>query len=164
MVLDFVNEQQVIRASFQDYYQRTELEGATDPNKLYNLKYTLEQMHVFTPEDVEEFVQLFVVKKVKSDRLQPFFQRIVETGYENLASDHKGTADYERLKAEAKNLFRKETARYVKQYSFISQIMTFTDTALEKFYLFAKLLLRQLPYEKQTLPLEVVEMIDMDKL
>jgi type I restriction enzyme R subunit len=41
--------------------------------------------------------------------------------------------------------------------------MTFTDTALEKFYLFAKLLLRQLPYEKQTLPLEVIEMIDMDK-
>ncbi len=35
MVLDFVNEQAVIQASFQDYYQRTELEGATDPNKLY---------------------------------------------------------------------------------------------------------------------------------
>jgi type I restriction enzyme R subunit len=41
--------------------------------------------------------------------------------------------------------------------------MTFTDTALEKFYLFAKLLLRKLPYEKQTLPLEVIEMIDMEK-
>src|SRR5260370_40306033 len=41
--------------------------------------------------------------------------------------------------------------------------MTFTDTALEKFYLFTKLLLRQLPYEQQTLPLEVVKMIDMDK-
>ncbi len=40
-----------IQASFQDYYQRTGLEGATDPNKLSNLKYTLEQMHVFTPED-----------------------------------------------------------------------------------------------------------------
>jgi type I restriction enzyme R subunit len=34
MVLDFVNEQEVIKASFQDYYQRTDLEGATDPNKL----------------------------------------------------------------------------------------------------------------------------------
>ena len=163
MVLDFVNEQEAIKASFQDYYQRTELEGATDPNKLYNLKYTLEQMRVFTPEDVAEFVELFVVKKVTSEKLQPFFQRIVETGYNNLASEHEGTADYERLKFEAKDKFRKETARYVKQYNFVSQIMTFTDTALEKFYLFAKLLLRQLPYEKQTLPLEVVEMIDMDK-
>lgn len=163
MVLDFVNEQDDIQASFQDYYQRTELEGATDPNKLYNLIYTLEQMHVFTPGDVAEFVELFVVKKVKSEKLQPFFKRIVDAGYENLASERKGEKDYEKLKFEAKDKFRKETARYVKQYSFVSQIMTFTDTGLEKFYLFAKLLLRQLPYEKQTLPLEVIGMIDMDK-
>jgi type I restriction enzyme R subunit len=162
-VLDFVNEHDVIQASFQDYYQRTELEGATDPNKLYNMKYTLEQMRVFTCEDVAEFVDLFLVRKVKADKLQPFFQRIVTTGYAYLASEHQGTPDYEKRKAEAQEKFRKETARYVKQYNFISQIMTFTDTALEKFYLFAKLLLRQLPYEKQTLPLEVVEMIDMDK-
>lgn len=174
MVLDFVNEQEVIRASFQDYYQRTELDGATDPDKLSNLKYSLEKMDVFTPEDVAEFVDLFVAKKVKSEKLQPFFQRIV-TGkgsdghivrnsyYDNLVSAHRDSKDYAKLKAEAKDKFRKEMARYVKQYSFVSQIMTFTDTSLEKFYLFAKLLLRQLPYEKQTLPLEVIEMIDMDK-
>ena len=150
MVLDFVNEQEVIQASFQDYYQKTELEGATDPNKLYNLKYTLEQMHVFTPEDVAAFVDLFISKKVTSEKLQPFFQRIVTTGYAPQSPENK-------------DRFRKETARYVRQYNFVSQIMTFTDTALEKFYLFAKLLVRQLPYEAQTLPLEVVEMIDMDK-
>ena len=150
MVLDFVNDQEVIQASFQDYYQETELEGATDPNKLYNLKYTLEQMHVFTPDTLAEFVELFVVRKLASDKLQPFFRRIVETGYLPLSPEEK-------------DRFRKETARYTRQYSFISQIMTFTDTALEKFYLFTKLLLRQLPYETQTLPLEVIEMIDMDK-
>jgi type I restriction enzyme R subunit len=146
MILDFVNEQDVIQASFQDYYQRTELEGATDPNKLYNLKYTLEQMHVFTAEDVEQFTQLFVVQKVTADKLQPFFQRIVETGYTNLGSEYRGTPDYEKKSAEARDKFRKETARYVRQYSFISQIMTITDAALEKFYLFTKLLLKQLPF------------------
>jgi type I restriction enzyme R subunit len=150
MVLDFVNEQGVIQASFQDYYQRTDLEGETDPNKLYNLKYSLEQMHVFTSEDETHFVELFVEKKVTSEKLQPFFQQVVTLGYLTQS-------------AENKDKFRKELARYVRQYSFISQIMTFTDTALEKFYLFAKLLLRQLPYEKQTLPSEVVEMIDMEK-
>jgi type I restriction enzyme R subunit len=163
MVLDFVNSQEVIEASFQDYYQRTELEGETDPNKLYNLKYSLEKIKVFSADDVVEFVDLFIVKKVPSEKLQPFFQRIVETGYNNLAAEHKEKKDYEKLKAVAQDKFRKETARYVKQYTFISQIMTFTDTSLEKFYLFAKLLLKQLPYQKQSLPLEVVEMIDMDK-
>jgi len=163
MVLDFVNEQDVIQASFQDYYQRTDLEGATDPNKLYNLKYTLEQMRVFTNDDVEQFALMFIVQKVTSEKLQPFFQQIVKTGYENLAAEHIGKKDYEKLKAEAKDKFRKETARYVRQYTFISQIMTFTDPALEKFYLFAKLLLKQLPYEKQTLPREVMDMVNMEQ-
>lgn len=163
MVLDFVNSSEVIKASFQDYYQRTELDGETDPNKLYNLKYSLEKMKVFTADDVAEFVELFVVKKVSSEKLQPFFQRLVETGYNNLAAEHIEKKDYEKLKAEAQDKFRKETTRYVKQYTFISQIMTFVDTSLEKFYLFAKLLLKQLPYQKQSLPLEVVEMIDMEK-
>lgn len=163
LVLDFVNEQETIQASFQDYYQRTELEGVTDPNKLYNLKYTLEQMHVFTADDVEQFVQLFIVQKVTSEKLQPFFQRIVETGYATLGIEHVGKPDHAKLAAEAKEKFRKETARYVKQYSFISQIMTFTDPKLEKFYLFAKLLLKQLPFERVTLPREVMDMVDMDK-
>jgi type I restriction enzyme R subunit len=150
MVLDFVNETAAIKASFQDYYQVTELDGATDPNKLYNLKYTLEQMGVFTADDVERFADLFIAKKAKSEKLQPLFQGIVTTGY--------APKD-----AKAKEKFRAELDRYVKQYAFVSQIMSFTDAGLEKFYLFAKLLLRQLPYERQTLPLEVVEMIDMDK-
>lgn len=150
MVLDFVNEQETIQASFQDYYEATELMGQTNPDKLYNLKYTLEQMQVFTEDDVKEFVDLFIVKKVKSKALQPFFQRIIETGYKP-------------QKEEQKETFRNELARYVRQYSFISQIMTFVDVSLEKFYLFAKLLLKQLPFEKISLPREVVEMIDMDK-
>ena len=41
--------------------------------------------------------------------------------------------------------------------------MTFTDPKLEKFYLFAKLLLKQLPFERVTLPREVMDMVDMDK-
>lgn len=149
MVLDFVNEQSVIRASFQDYYQRTELEGETDPNKLYNLKYTLEQMGVFQPAQVEEFIVLFVEKKANASKIQPLFQVIVENGYLILKPDDQAR-------------FRKELARYVRQYNFISQIMTFTDVALEKFYLFAKLLLKQLPYQAETLPREVLDMVNMD--
>jgi len=58
MVLDFVNEQEVIGAPVQDYYQKTELEGGSDSNKLYNPQ-ILEQMHVITPETLREFVELW---------------------------------------------------------------------------------------------------------
>ena len=37
-VLDFVNEPDDIRESFQRFYQSTILEGETDPNRLYDLQ------------------------------------------------------------------------------------------------------------------------------
>jgi hypothetical protein len=82
-------------------------------------------MEVFSPEQVAEFVDSFFVRKVPSGKLEAFFQGIVETGYEQ-------------RKAELQNKFRKGGARYVRQYTFISQIMTFVDAKLESFYHFAK--------------------------
>jgi type I restriction enzyme R subunit len=95
--------------------------------------------------------------------LQPFFQRIVEGGFNNLGAEFRGTKEYDQKKAELQDKFRKELARYVRQYRFIIQIMTFVDAALEKFYLFSKLLLKQLPHQPQTLPREIMEMVDMNK-
>lgn len=149
-VIDFVNKQEDIQADFQNYYQSTSLDKATDKQKLYNLKYEIEKADVFTDEHVTYFIELFVRKKVKSEVLSPFFKVIVDEKYVP-------------LEAEEKDKFRKNINKYVRQYSFISQIITFIDTDLEKFYLFTKLLFKYLPYEKETLPLEVTQMVDMDK-
>ena len=93
---------------------------------------------------------MFIRKKVKSEVLSPFFQKIVDEKYVILSVDDK-------------DKFRKDLNKYVRQYSFISQIITFIDTDLEKFYLFTKLLFKYLPYEKESLPLEVIQMVDMEK-
>jgi type I restriction enzyme R subunit len=149
-IIDFVNKQEDIQHDFQDYYQSTTLDQATDPQKLYNLKYEIEKVDVFTREDITWFIDMFVRKKVKSEVLSPFFKKIVDEKYLLLSQDEKGK-------------FRKSVNKYVRQYSFISQIITFIDTDLEKFYLFTKLLFKYLPYEKESLPLEVTQMVDMDK-
>lgn len=149
-VIDFVNKQEDIQADFQNYYQSTSLDKATDKQKLYNLKYEIEKVDVFTAEEVTYFIEMFVRKKVKSEVLSPFFKKIVDERYIPLSNEDK-------------DKFRKNVNKYVRQYSFISQIITFIDTDLEKFYLFTKLLFKYLPYEKETLPLEVTQMVDMDK-
>jgi len=149
-IIDFVNKQEDIQHDFQDYYQSTTLDNGTDPQKLYNLKYEIEKADVFTHEEVTWFIEMFVRRKVKSEVLSPFFKKIVDEKYIPLASEDK-------------DKFRKSINKYVRQYSFISQIITFIDTDLEKFYLFTKLLFKYLPYEKETLPLEVTQMVDMDK-
>ncbi|NWJ47680.1 MAG: hypothetical protein HXX08_17645 [Chloroflexi bacterium] len=47
-------------------------------------------------------------------------------------------------------------------YAFISQILPFADTSLEKLYEFGKLLQRKLPIQRDVLPLEVQQAIDIE--
>ena len=63
-----------------------------------------------------------------------------------------------------KDRFRKLVNRYIRQYGFIAQVMTFVDPDLEKYYVFLKVLYKYLPYTKETLPVDILEHIDLDKL
>jgi type I restriction enzyme R subunit len=47
-------------------------------------------------------------------------------------------------------------------YAFLAQIATFVDADLEKLYAFGRLLLRRLPFEKEQLPLEIQQAIDLE--
>jgi len=150
MVLDFVNRQEEIEKDFQAYYGQTSLDRGTDPQKLYNMKFEVEAHGVFTSEEVEEFGRLFVVEKAPGKKISPLFTKIVQGRFATLSE----------VKQEE---FRDVVRRYVSQYSFVSQIITWIDPALEKFYLFTKLLLKYLPPKKDSLPEEILEMVDMEK-
>ncbi len=150
MVLDFVNDHESVKADFQDYYQSTMLDKGTDGQKLYNLKFEIEKHNLFTQDDIEKVINLLVSHDAKADRISPIIQEIVNHGYLPLSPDDK-------IK------FRKKLNNYIRAYSFLSQIITFVDADLEKFYLFTKLLAKNLPYEPETLPLEVTQMVNMDK-
>jgi type I restriction enzyme R subunit len=150
MVLDFVNKQKDIEADFQDYYGRTTLDRGTEPQKLYNMKFEVEALGVFTSDEVNEFAELFVIQKAPGQKISPLFTRIIRGRFSKLED---GETDR----------FRDALKRYVSQYSFVSQIITWIDPELEKFYLFTKLLLKYVPPKKDSLPLEILNMVDMDK-
>lgn len=57
--------------------------------------------------------------------------------------------------------FRKILNNYLRLYAFLSQIIAFVDTELEKLYHFARHLLRKLPIERHRLPIEVQQNIDL---
>jgi type I restriction enzyme R subunit len=150
MVLDFVNTQTEVEEDFKDYYGKTSLDRGTDPQKLYNLKYEVEGMGLFTQAEVDEFGQLFILKKASGQKLSPLFTKIIR-------------GKYAALSGEEQERFRDVLRRYINQYAFISQIITWIDVELEKFYLFTKLLLKYLPPKKDALPEEILDMVDMDK-
>ena len=51
---------------------------------------------------------------------------------------------------------------YIRLYAFLSHILPFADAGLEKLYQFARLLNRRLPVERERLPVEIQQQIDID--
>ncbi len=62
-----------------------------------------------------------------------------------------------------KDKFRKLVNRYIRSYGFMAQLMKFIDPDLERHYVFYKVLYKALPYTKETLPMEILEKVDLNK-
>ncbi len=58
--------------------------------------------------------------------------------------------------------FRGHLTDYVRLYAFLAQVLTFADADLEKLYVFARHLRRLLPADREELPREVQQNIDME--
>lgn len=58
--------------------------------------------------------------------------------------------------------FRSQLNDYIRLYAFLFQVVTFTDPDLEKLYVFARVLIRKLPIDREQLPIEIQQNVDMD--
>lgn len=149
MVLDFANEAEEIKAAFEPFYETTLLSEATDPNLLYEFQTRLTGFPVYTESDVEEFAKVYFNPRTKQDQLYAVLAPLVERYEEELSRD-------ERME------FRGLLTDYVRLYAFLSQVLTFKDTDLEKLYVFARHLRRLLKGDRDELPREVQQNIDME--
>lgn len=61
-VLDFANKPEIIQESFSRYYRTTILSGETDPNKLYDLISAMEKHQVYSRDDIENEVNLYLTQ------------------------------------------------------------------------------------------------------
>ncbi len=148
MVLDFANDAEEIRKSFEPYYETTILSEATDPNLLYEIQNRLRGFEVFADADVETFAGVYFDPKATQDRIYAVLEP-VRRRFKELAEEER--AD-----------FRGQLNDYVRLYAFLSQILTFADADLEKLYQFGRYLRRLLPVDPDELPREVQKKIDME--
>ena len=146
--LDFANEAETIRKGFEPYYETTILSEATDPNLLYELEQRLKEFGVYTAADVDAFAKVYFSRGVTQDRLYSQLGGVVAR-FGELAEDERKD-------------FRSQLTDYARLYAFLSQILPFADTDLEKLYVFARSLRRLLPAPVDTLPREVQQNIDID--
>jgi len=148
IVLDFANEADEIRKAFQPYYEATFLTEATDPNKLYDLKRHAEEFLLYFQQDVDAFAAIYFGGEGTQEELRPLLDVVV---------DRFKVADID-----VQKLFRKAVTDYVRIYSFLSHILTFTDAELEKTYQFLRFLRPLLKPPKDRLPTEVIDEINME--
>src|SRR5260370_22603605 len=62
--------------AFQDYYRTTLLAEETDPNKLHDLKAKLDAAQVYSPEQIQQVVELFL-GGADRDKLDPILDACV---------------------------------------------------------------------------------------
>ncbi len=148
MVLDFANDADEIKKAFEPYYETTLLSEATDPNLLYEIQTRLSGFPVFDQSDVDEFAKIYFDGDTTQDRLHAVLNPVVQR--------------FQALDEGEQQEFRGQLIDYVRLYAFLSQILPFTDTDLEKLYVFSRHLRRLLPMERAELPLEVQQNIDME--
>ena len=149
-VLDFVNEPDDIRESFQRFYQSTILEGETDPNRLYDLQSEIYDFHLYTNEDVNRFCEVFYDPNRDEGNLHPILDQVV---------DKFNSIDDEELR----EVFRSKIQSYIRMYGYLSQIINFSDIKLEKTFVFLKYLNKKLP-KRQVDSFDISDTIDLASL
>lgn len=148
-VLDFMNDPGTIQESFEPFYRTTILSRQTDPNKLHDLKADLEKHQVYSDQDVEHLVQLYL-GGAERDKLEPWLEKCVATYVAQLDED-------------AQVDFKSRAKAFVRTYAFLSSILPYSNPDWEKLSIFLNFLVPKLPApEEPDLAKGILESIDMD--
>jgi type I restriction enzyme R subunit len=154
-IIDFENDTEEILNDFKAYYGTNYIpeENLTDPNDLYTLLRLIEDDQIFTWAEVDEFCDILFKTKKKSERIDTILDYAVKR-YINLDVMEDDYTNRER--------FKKRIKDFVRLYRFLTQIMPFKDVQLEKLCRYCELLSMKLPYNKESLPLSILQEVDLD--
>jgi len=135
-VLDFVNETKEILDAFQPYYEQTTVGERAEPRQLYELQARLDAQQVYYQPEIEEFSKIFYKPTEK--------QTPTDHAKMNACID-PAVNRFNQLDEETQEEFRKVLVAYRNLYSFLSQVIPFQDSDLEKLYSYIRFLLSKLP-------------------
>ena len=148
-VLDFNNDAGAIQDAFADYYRTTLLADETDPDRLHDLKATLDGYQVYGPAQVDEFVERYL-SGADRDRLDPSLDACVAVYREKLNED--GQVD-----------FKGKAKAFLRLYGFLGAILPYTSAEWERLSIFLTFLVPKLPAPvEDDLSKGILEAIDMD--
>jgi type I restriction enzyme R subunit len=128
-VLDFRNETEEIVEAFEQFHGRT-VAPPTDPNILWDTRRRLDDFDVLRPEEIEAAMPALLGAGASDEKRSA----------ESYAAIGPAKERFEQLGDEERLEFRDALTRFVRTYSFVSQIAAFTDPSLERDYFFCRAL------------------------
>lgn len=137
-VLDFRNEAEDIYHAFKPYYERTEAAETIDPAKLYELKAQLDGAQVYWQSEVEALCRDYFRSSAHDNSAHKLLYKYTDPAVER----------FKVLTEDARDEFRGWLVSFRNLYGFLSQIVPFQDSALERLFTYARLLAARLPHRR----------------
>jgi type I restriction enzyme, R subunit len=141
-VLDFVNDREEIREAFKAYYEGAEMGEQVDPARMYAIKGELDAEGIYMNEEIERFCAVYFMPKQRQSPLD--HQRM------NAVLDPAVSRFTVRQKdnEEEAELWRGKVQAFLNLYAFLSQVIPYQDSELERLYVFLRHLSTKLPRRK----------------
>jgi type I restriction enzyme R subunit len=130
-VLDFANNAEEIQRSFEPFFDET-FAAPTDPSVLYTMEHDLNAANVLSSVEMDAAIAALLSG-------DPAQQSVL---YGNLSP---AVGRFTLLEEDEQETFRSTLQNFTRAYAFVAQVMPWTDTDLEKLFLYGKALLTELP-------------------
>lgn len=138
-ILDFVNDRDEIRKAFKTYYEGAEMGEEVTPDRMYQIKGELDASGIYLHEEMERFCNIYFKPKQRQS-----------------ASDHQAMnaaldpavsrfSAFQKEDEDEAEMWRKKQRTLRNLYIFLSQIIPYQDSDLEKLYVFLRYLSSKLP-------------------
>lgn len=135
-VLDFANEEDDIYKAFKPYYEMTPIGDNADPHRLSELQHKLLEWAIFTPDDVNAFAAVWYrFTRDHSASEHRTMNSVLDAVVQKFKDKDEGEQES----------FRGQLTAYQNLYAFLSQIIPYQDSELEKLYAFIRNLILKLP-------------------
>ena len=141
-VLDFVNDREEIREAFKTYHEGAEMGEEVDPAHMYTIKGELDASGIYLHEEVEQFSAVyFTPKRRQSASDHRTMNAALDPGVSRFAALRDDTEE------EAED-WRGKVQAFLNLYGFLSQVIPYQDSDLERLYVFLRHLAAKLPRRK----------------
>jgi type I restriction enzyme, R subunit len=138
-VLDFVNDRDEIREAFKSYFEGAEVGEEVDPARMYELKSGLDADGVYEVVNVERFSAVYFKPRQRQSSND---HQLMNAALDPCVARFK---ELQQEKPDEAELWRGKALAFCGLYAFLSQIIPYQDTDLERSYVFLRHLATKLP-------------------